>query len=112
MAIYASNLVVYTGTDFEQTFLLEDANSNSALNLTDYTGSSQFKKYKSSSSTKTFSVTFPDRLLGKVKISMNAEMTTALSPGKYFYDLKVTSPSGVTTRVSEGYVTVKKSVTR
>jgi hypothetical protein len=112
MAVYVSNLVIYTGTDFEQVFVLDDAISNSALNLTDYTGSSQFRKYKSSQTPYTFDVTFTNRELGKVKIGMDATRTENLKPGKYFYDINITSPSGVTTRVVEGQVLVKKSVTR
>ena len=37
MAVFSTNLTIHTGTDFEQTFLLEDGLSNSALNLTGYT---------------------------------------------------------------------------
>ena len=112
MAVYVSNLVIYTGTDFEQVFVLEGSSTNSALDLTGYTGASQFKKYKSSTTAKTFVVTFTNRPLGKVKIGMGTTMTSDLKPGKYFYDLRLTSPSGVTSRVVEGQVTVKKSVTR
>ena len=35
MAVFSTNLIVYTHTDFEQTFLLEDNQSNTAKNLTD-----------------------------------------------------------------------------
>ena len=37
MAVFSTNLVVYTHTDFEQTFLLEDNQSNSAKDLTGFT---------------------------------------------------------------------------
>ena len=46
MTVYTSNIVIHTGTDFEQTFLLEDSQSNSALNLTDYQGCAQIKRYE------------------------------------------------------------------
>ena len=46
---YTANLVIYTGTDFDQTFLLEDDKTNSALNLTGYSGCAQLKRYESSS---------------------------------------------------------------
>lgn len=111
MAVYATNIIIYTGTDFEQTFILENS-GNSALNLTGYTGSSQFKRYKASSQTETFNLIFVDRNIGKIKIEMNANSTSQLKSGKYFYDVKITSPSGVTTRVVEGTAIVKKSVTR
>ena len=34
--VYISNLVIYTGTKFEQTFVLEDTQTNSVMNLTGY----------------------------------------------------------------------------
>jgi hypothetical protein len=59
MAItYTSNLVIYTGTDFDQTFALEDDQSNSALDLTGYSGCAQLKRYESSSKAADFTVTF------------------------------------------------------
>ena len=44
MAVFSTNLTIYTVTDFEQTFLLEDSNSNSALNLTGFTGACRMQK--------------------------------------------------------------------
>ena len=43
---FLNNLVVYTGTDFEQTFVLEDELANSALNLTNYTGAAILENMK------------------------------------------------------------------
>lgn len=112
MKVYVSNLVVYTGTDFEQVFMLEGSNTNSPFNLTGYTGASKFKKYKSSTTSHSFNLSFTNRLIGKIAIGMGASMTANLKPGKYFYDINITSPSGVTSRVVEGQVLVKKAVTR
>jgi len=110
---YVSNLVIYTGTDFEQTFVLEDAQSNSVMNLTSYNGCAQMKRYESSLKTADFTVSFAnDRRTGRVTISMDATTTSALKAGKYFYDLLLNSPTGTTTRAVEGTVLVKKSVTR
>ena len=114
MAItYTSNLVIYTGTDFEQTFELENDQTSSALNLTGYNGCAQLKKYESSSKAADFDVSFTDnRATGKVIISIAATVSAAIKPGKYFYDLLLNSPTGTTTRAVEGTILVKKSVTR
>lgn len=114
MAItYTSNLVIYTGTDFEQTFELENDQTSSALNLTGYNGCAQLKKYESSSKAADFNVSFIDnRATGKVTISIAATVSAAIKPGKYFYDLLLNSPIGTTTRAVEGTILVKKSVTR
>ena len=39
-------------------------------------------------------------------------VTSEIKAGKYFYDILLNSPAGITTRVVEGVCTVKQSVTR
>ena len=110
---YVTNLVVYTGTDFDQSFVLEDSQTNSAKDLTGYNGCAQMKRYESSLKTAEFTVSFSsDRTNGRVTISMNAATTSGLKAGKYFYDVLLNSPAGTTTRAVEGTVLVKKAVTR
>ena len=53
MAVFSNNLTIHTGTDFEQTFVLEDGNTNSALDLTGYRGCAKIKKYQSCQITST-----------------------------------------------------------
>jgi len=110
---YVSNLVIYTGTDFEQTFALEDSQSNSAKDLTGFIACAQMKRYESSLKTADFTISFGnDRKNGKLTLSMTSTETALLKQGKYFYDILLNSPSGTTTRAIEGTVLVKKSVTR
>ena len=110
---YTVNLVIYTGTDFSQTFVLEDTQTNSSLNLTGYSGCAQMKRYESSLKTADFTVTFAnDRTTGKVTLTMDDTTTATLKAGKYFYDLLLNDSKGITTRAVEGTVLVKKSVTR
>ena len=84
MAVFSTNLTIHTDTDFEQTVVLENSNSNSALDLTGYTGACRIRKYHSSSLAGSFSVSFPNRLTGKVKIEMASNLTKDLKAGKYF----------------------------
>ena len=111
MAVFSTNLTIHTGTDFEQTFILENSNSNSALDLTGYTGACRMRKYHSSSLAGSFNVNFQNRLAGKVKIEMTANLTENLKAGKYFYDLLLNNGTTVE-RVIEGEVLVKRTVTR
>ena len=111
MAVFSTNLTIHTGTDFEQTFVLENSNSNSALDLTGYTGACRMRKYHSSSLAGSFNVNFQNRLAGKVKIEMTANLTQNLKAGKYFYDLLLNNGTTVE-RVIEGEVLVKRTVTR
>jgi hypothetical protein len=114
MAItYSANLVIHTGTDFEQTFVLEDDQTDSLLNLTGYSACAQLKRYESSSKTVDFVVGFENnRTTGRVIVSIAATVSSTIKPGKYFYDILLNSPTGTTTRVVEGTVLFKKSVTR
>jgi len=109
--VYTANIVIHTNTDFEQTFMFEDTSTNSALNLYGYDGCAKIKKYESSSIAGSFDVTFTNRDLGKIRISMGSTVTGSLKAGKYFYDILL-NKSGEITRVVEGTVLVKKSVTR
>ena len=101
MAVFSTNLTIHTNTDFEQTFVLEDSNSNSALNLTGYTGACRIRKYPSSSLAGSFNVGFTNPTSGKVRISMAANLTNNLKAGKYFYDLLLNNGTTVE-RVIEG----------
>ncbi len=113
MSVFNTNLIIHTGTDFEQTFILEDDRTNSAKDLTGYTGVAKFKQYPNAYSTgdDAFEVTFTNRTLGKIRIAMANTATAKLEPGKFFYDVLLNDGSTVET-VIEGQVIVKRSVTR
>ena len=111
MAVFSTNLLIYIHTDFEQTFLLEDSQSNSAKDLTGFTGTSTMQRTLILGSLTAFNLTFTNRLLGKVRISLTNAQTANIADGKYFYELMLTDPNDVVERVSEGVVIVKHPVT-
>ena len=43
MAVFSTNLLIYKHTDFEQTFVLEDGQSNSAKDLTGFSGTCKIR---------------------------------------------------------------------
>ena len=86
MAVYIVNLVIDQGADFTQTFNLEDDASASALDLTGYTGAAQLRKHSSSNKKFDFTVAFPDRENGIVRIDMTDTITSSIC-------LLYTSPS-------------------
>ena len=112
MAVFTTNLVIHTGTDFEQTFVFEDENTNSSLNLTGYSGCAKIKKYPTSTSAASFLISITGPELGRARISIGSTITSALKPGKYFYDMILKDPTGKLDRVIEGEVLIKKSVTQ
>ena len=111
MAVFSTNLIIYKHTDFEQTFVLEDGLSNSAKDLTGFTGTCRMQRTLNLGSLTGFTVTFVNRLNGKVRISLSDEQTAIIEEGKYFYELMLTDPGGVVERVIEGQVIVKHPVT-
>jgi hypothetical protein len=111
MSIYVTNLIIYTGTDFEQTFTLADS-GNKILDLTGYSGCCEMKKYEQSVSASSFVLSFLDPLQGIIKISMGSSVSSLLNPGKYLYDIVLTDTENITKRIIEGNVLIKKAVTR
>jgi len=111
MAVFSTNLIIYKHTDFEQTFILEDSQSNSAKDLTGFTGTCKMQRTLNLGSLTSFSVAFTNRTLGKVRISLTSTQTANLPDGKYFYELMLTDPNDVVERVIEGVVIVKHPVT-
>ena len=111
MAVFSTNLVIYKYTDFEQTFVLEDSQTNSLKDLTDFTGTCRMQRTLNLGSLTGFTVSFTNRLNGKVRISLSNTQTGEIEEGKYFYELVLTDPNDIAERVIEGTVIVKHPVT-
>ena len=111
MAVFSTNLIIYKHTDFEQTFVLEDSQSNSAKDLTGFTGTCKMQRTLNLGSLTAFNLAFTNRALGKVRISLTSTQTANIADCKYFYELMLTDPNDVTERVIEGVVIVKHPVT-
>ena len=102
-AVYVSNLVINTGSTFSQTFNLESTETNSALDLTNYTGASQMRKWAGATA----------KTDGKIGIALTSGQTAELKAGRYVYNILITdSGNGTTNSVVEGMVLVREGVTR
>lgn len=110
MAAY-SELFVEQYADFSTVINVEDL-SGDAINLYGYTAASQIRKSYYSSTTNNFTASVTGTANGEVTISMTAANSANMSPGRYLYDLVITSPAGVKTRVVEGIVTILPGVTQ
>lgn len=110
MAAY-SELTLEQGATFSTTLNVEDTNGD-AINLSSYTTASQMRKSYYSASSTTISATITSSANGEITLSMSAANTANVTPGRYVYDVIITSPTDVVTRVVEGIVTVLPSVTR
>jgi hypothetical protein len=106
-----SELVIEQGATFISTLNVEDVNGD-AINLASYTANSQMRKSYYSSSSNIIISTITGTSNGEITLGMSAANTSNLTPGRYVYDVIITSPTNVVTRVVEGIVTVLPSVTR
>lgn len=106
-----TNLVIDQGSNFSVTIAILDA-TGEPFNLSNFTGESQLRKHYTSLTATNFSVTLGGAN-GTIVLSMSSNTTANISPGRYVYDVEVTSgASNTVTRVVEGIVTVTPNVTR
>jgi hypothetical protein len=112
-AVYVNNLVINSNSNFGQTFTLEESESNSPLDLSDYQVESQMRKWSGSLSYISFT-TFVEvpPTSGKISISLTAEETKNIKPGRYVYDVLIIDSFGQKNKVVEGMVLVREGVTR
>ena len=90
---YGANLSIYGGTDFSTTFNVKTT-SNTAFNLTSYSGAGALAKSvavgATLGATDTFTVGITSAAGGLLKISLTDTETSALTEGRYVYDVLVT----------------------
>jgi hypothetical protein len=99
------------GSDYSTTITL-DGNNGQPFDLTNYTAHSQVRKsYYSSNTTATFTVSITNPTAGVVALSLNSANTANMAPGRYVYDVVISSNTNVRTRVLEGIVNVNPQVT-
>lgn len=111
MAAYSINLLVEKNTDFNTTITITDEDNGLPLNLTGFTAEAKIKRTFASATSQSFSVEFVDRVAGVIGLSLTNTQTALLTARRYVYDLVITSPLGVKTRVVEGIVEVSPGVT-
>jgi len=109
MAVY-TELTIEQYADFVTTLNVEDIQGDS-INLASYTATAQMRKSPYSTTAHSFVVT-TSNTVGEITMSMSAANTANIAPGRYLYDLNITSNTGVVTRVVEGIVTVIAGITR
>lgn len=109
MAIKA-NLVLDQGTDFSAVIDLMDIDGN-VYDLTGHTVASQMRKNYASVSAIAFAASHRSAE-GQITLTLSSTLTNDIEPGRYMYDVEITSPAGSTTRVVQGIVTVSPGITR
>lgn len=103
-----TNLLMLQGTDFSTTFeVLGD--DGLPLDLTSYTARAQMRKHYYSNTAHDFEcATFN----GGVVITMNASTSSAVTEGRYVFDVELVDPYLVVTRPIKGQIKVDPEVTK
>jgi hypothetical protein len=104
-----ANLVIDQGADFLTTITLTD-DDGVAIDLSNYTGAGQIRKYYTSSNAVDFNVTADE--FGVVTISLSSNTSNSMEHGRYVYDIELTDQANQVSRIMEGLVTVTPGVTR
>ena len=104
-------LTLEQGANFNTVLDLKDS-AGGILNLAGYTVAAQMRKSYYSTTATNFTITVTDAAAGQITMSMNSANTANVSPGRYVYDVLITSGSSIKTRIIEGIVTILPSVTR
>ena len=105
------NLLVERGANFLVSIVLDDVYGEN-YDLTGFTATSQLRtSYYAANATASFNTTI-DYTTSTVSLSLAANTSANIAPGRYVYDTILTDGSYNVVRVLEGIVEVSPSVTR
>ncbi len=106
-----SNLYIDAGSTFSAIITVRGSDNN-PLNLTNYTVKSQIRKSYGSTTAYNFNATLYEPTLGKVRLQLTPEASGAIKPGRYLYDIEITTPTNDKYRVVEGLVIISAEITK
>jgi hypothetical protein len=101
------------GTTFNNIINITDDISNAAVNISGYSITSQMRKsYYSANASANITCTITDASTGEVTLSVPANVTANLRPGRYVFDVKATDIYDNTSRILQGIISVTPQVAR
>jgi len=104
------NFTVQRGADHELALVFKDSN-DAAIDLTNWTVTSQVWNQARTTKYADFTVTYTDRSAGSVKIALSDEDTVDF-PDELYYDVLLTDPNGLKEYYLEGIIYVSQGYTR
>lgn len=109
-AVYNKNIVINTGSTFNETYNLRNPDETS-YSLVGAGMSAILKKHPGASTGVGFAMTSTDLANGELKLTMTATDTNKLKEGRYRYDVLVTESGGDKVHIIEGSAMVRAGVT-
>lgn len=112
MAAYVE-LYIDQGTTFNNIINLTDDITNTPINVSGYTVTSQIRRsYYSANIAANITCTITNASNGEITMSMTAANTSNIKAGRYVFDVKTVDTYDVTNRVIEGIITITPQVTK
>jgi hypothetical protein len=105
-AVSSVNLIIHKGTNFEETFVLQDEN-DSGVSLIGSTITARVKKHPTATQFHSFTTLL---INGNAKISMASTITAALKSGRNHFDIVLTNNVGFVSKILEGDILVYDTV--
>lgn len=106
-----ANLQIDQGSSYEARFTITTS-EGVPIDVSSYTGTGQMRKHYTSTNAFSFSVDAnTSGANGIISITMDANTTTDIVPGRYVYDIELVA-NGITSRILEGQVKVTPEVTK
>lgn len=105
-------LYIDQGADFSTGITLYADNGITPLDLTGYTFKAQMRKSYMSSTAYTFTCSTPNATIGQLILTMDADITDTIKPGRYLYDIEMVDTTTYKTRPVEGVVIVSPQITQ
>jgi len=110
MAVNVENIVIEKGTNFSKQFKILNSDG-SAFNLSNHTFTAKLRKWGESKNSVSFATTHgADATLGNLTISLSNSITGILTSGRSLYDVLITSGVGTVTKIREGMVIIRDTV--
>ena len=101
------------GATFNNVINITDDVTNTPVNVSGYTVTSQMRRsYYSANATANIVCTITDASNGEVTMSLSAANTANIKAGRYLFDLKTVDTLDVVSRILEGIITVTPQVGR
>jgi hypothetical protein len=101
------------GTTFNNIINITDDITNSAVNISGYSITSQMRKsYYSANASANITCTITNASTGEITLSVPANVTSNLRPGRYVFDVKSVDSANITSRILQGIISVTPQVAR
>jgi hypothetical protein len=105
-----SNLYIDAGATYSN-IITVTSSTGAPLNLTGYTVASQMRKSYGSSTAYPFTSSVYN-VNGQIRLQLTPQQSQVIPPGRWLYDVEITSSAGTKTRVVEGIVVVNPEITQ